>query len=113
MRARDLAAHVAAQEDRALTLDEAPYPVACLPQAWASGSVFLLLQACLGIQVNGERQEVRVTRPMLPIDVESLAIRGLPVGDASIDLDFHRIDKQVVVVPSLHVDSGVRVLAHL
>ena len=34
----------------------APYPVACLPQAWASGSVFLLLQACLGIQVDGERK---------------------------------------------------------
>ena len=41
----------------------APYPVACLPQAWSSGSVFLLLQACLGIQVDGERQEVHVTRP--------------------------------------------------
>ena len=29
---------------------EAPvaYPVACLPQAWAAGSVFMLLQACLG-----------------------------------------------------------------
>ncbi len=28
----------------------APYPVACMPQAWSSGSVFLLLQACLGIR---------------------------------------------------------------
>ena len=26
------------------------YPVACLPQAWASGSVFMLLQACLGLR---------------------------------------------------------------
>ena len=34
----------------------APYPVACLPQAWSSGSVFLLLQACLGIRVDGERR---------------------------------------------------------
>ena len=39
-----------------------------------SGSVFLLLQACLGIQVDGEGKEVHVTRPLLPIGVESLAI---------------------------------------
>ena len=25
------------------------YPVACSPQAWAAGAVFMLLQACLGI----------------------------------------------------------------
>ena len=25
------------------------YPVACLPQAWAAGSVFMMLQACLGL----------------------------------------------------------------
>jgi glycogen debranching enzyme len=91
----------------------APYPVACLPQAWACGSVFLLLQACLGMQVDGERREVHVTRPTLPIGVESLAIRRLPVSGATIDLEFHRLGEEVVVVPSRHLDSGVRVLAHL
>jgi glycogen debranching enzyme len=91
----------------------APYPVACQPQSWASGAVFLLLQACLGIAVDGERREVHVTRPMLPIGVQSLSIRGLPVTAATIDLDFHRIGEEVVVVPARHLDSGVRVLAHL
>jgi glycogen debranching enzyme len=91
----------------------APYPVACLPQAWASGSVFLLLQACLGIRLDGERREVHVTRPMLPIGVESLSIRGLQVASATVDLEFHRIGEEVVVVPSRHTDGGVRVLAHL
>jgi glycogen debranching enzyme len=90
-----------------------PYPVACLPQAWSSASVFLLLQACLGIEVDGERQEVHVTRPTLPIDVESLSIRSLPVRDATINLDFHRRGEEVVVEPSGHLDRGVRVVAHL
>src|SRR5207253_3892361 len=27
------------------------YPVACAPQAWAAGAVFLLLEACLGLSV--------------------------------------------------------------
>jgi hypothetical protein len=31
----------------------------------------------------------------------------------AIDLDFHRIGEDVVVVPSGHVDRGVRVLTHL
>src|SRR5947207_13903644 len=26
------------------------YPVACLPQAWAAGAPFMLLQACLGVE---------------------------------------------------------------
>lgn len=91
----------------------APYPVACLPQAWSSGSVFLLLQACLGIEIDGAGKEVHVTRPILPVDIESLAIRNLAVNGASIDLDFHRIGEEVVVVPAKHAEGGVRVLSHL
>src|ERR1700730_1739366 len=44
----------------------APYPVACLPQAWSAGTVFLLLQASLGIRIDGRRYEVHIRRPMLP-----------------------------------------------
>jgi glycogen debranching enzyme len=91
----------------------APYPVACLPQAWASGAVFLLLQAALGIRVDGRRNEVHIERPMLPSDVESLSIRDLQLDGAKIDLEFHRIGNEVVVVPSKHLEGAVRVLAHL
>ena len=34
------------------------YPVACAPQAWAAGAVFMLLQACLGLHVNGTARQV-------------------------------------------------------
>jgi glycogen debranching enzyme len=90
-----------------------PYPVACLPQAWSSGSVFMLLHASLGIRIDGWRKEVHIERPLLPIGIESLSVRDLPVGDVCIDLEFHRIGEEVVAVPAKHVDSGVRVLAHL
>jgi glycogen debranching enzyme len=90
-----------------------PYPVACLPQAWSSGSVFMLLQASLGVRIDGRCKEVHIERPMLPIGVESLSIRDLPVGEVCIDLEFRRIGAEVVAVPTKHVDSGVRVLAHL
>jgi glycogen debranching enzyme len=91
----------------------APYPVACLPQAWSSGSVFMLLQASLGISIDGRRKEVHIDRPTLPIGIESLSLRDLPVSDARIDLEFHRIGEEVVVVPAKHIEGGVRVLAHL
>lgn len=91
----------------------APYPVACLPQAWASGAVFMLLHSCLGIRIDGRRNEVHIERPLLPSGIESLSIRDLPVGDACIDLEFRRIGDEVVVVPAKHVEGGVRVLAHL
>jgi len=91
----------------------APYPVACLPQAWSAGAAFMLLQAVLGICVNGRANEVHVERPMLPAGIDSLRIRDLPVGRACIDLEFHRIANEVVVAPLKHSESGVRVLAHL
>lgn len=91
----------------------APYPVACLPQAWSAGAVFMLLQSCLGVRIDGRCKEVHIERPLLPSGTESLSIRDLPVGDACIDLEFHRIGAEVVAVPVKHVEGGVRVLAHL
>jgi glycogen debranching enzyme len=76
---------------------EAPvaYPVACLPQAWSSGSVFMLLQACLGLDIDGFGQEIRVTRPRLPIGIDHLTIRHLEVGDARVDISFQRLGDRV------------------
>jgi glycogen debranching enzyme len=91
----------------------APYPVACLPQAWSSGAAFMLLQAVLGVSIDGRRQEVNVERPMLPIGIETLSIRDLPVGEGRIDIEFHRMGSEVVVAPLKHTTSGVRILVHL
>jgi glycogen debranching enzyme len=90
-----------------------PYPVACLPQAWASGCAFMLLQACLGVHIDGLRQEIHVHRPLLPAGIEALGIRGLRVGQASVDLEFQRVGNEVVVVPGRHAAGEVAVLAHL
>ena len=90
-----------------------PYPVACLPQAWASGSVFMLLQACLGVRIDGQRKQVHIERPVLPNGIEALRIQDLSVGDACIELEFHRIGNEVVVVPGGHGRGSVQVLAHL
>jgi glycogen debranching enzyme len=73
------------------------YPVACLPQAWASGSVFMLLQACLGIEVDAQAREVRLDNPVLPPEVHELVIRNLTLEGATIDLLLQRHARDVGV----------------
>jgi glycogen debranching enzyme len=68
--------------------DEGPivYPVACAPQAWSAASVFLLLQSCLGLEINGIEGSVHFTRPRLPATLSELRIHNLEVGAGSVDL---------------------------
>lgn len=81
------------------------YPVACLPQAWAAGSVFLMLQAVLGVSINAAESLVEITKPALPIGLDRLTVSDLEVGGGVIDLNFQRLDGRVVVMP--HEKSGV------
>ncbi len=62
------------------------YPIACAPQAWAAGTLFLMLQACLGIEIDGGRKEVIFRHPVLPESLPGLRIVNLRVGDGSVDL---------------------------
>jgi glycogen debranching enzyme len=74
------------------------YPVACSPQAWAAGSVFLLLQACLGLQVSaGSEPEVLCWRPSLPEAFDAVEIENLRVGDASVSFAVRRTKKGVSI----------------
>lgn len=66
------------------------YPVACLPQAWSAGAVFLLLQTCLGISIDGKRSSLHIDRPHLPIGVDQLTVSNLQVGSKCVDVTFRR-----------------------
>lgn len=68
------------------------YPVACSPQAWASGSVFMLLQACLGLSVDAPNATLTLSNGRLPPFIDELQIESLPVGDARVDLHVVRQD---------------------
>lgn len=93
---------------------EAPisYPVACLPQAWAAGSIFMLIQACLGLTIDGVGKEVHIDQPLLPVGIDHLRIERLQVGDASLTIEFQRVgDRVVAVAPGSQ--HGVKVMLHL
>ena len=62
------------------------YPVACSPQAWASGAVFMLLQAVIGLEVDALERRVVLRHAFLPPFLQEVKIRELRVGDARVDL---------------------------
>lgn len=73
------------------------YPVACIPQSWAAGSVFLFLQACLGLSIRAPERRISFHYPLLPPTLEEIQIDGLQVGDAHVDLLLRRHERDVVV----------------
>jgi glycogen debranching enzyme len=86
------------------------YSMAAAPQAWASGAVFLLLRACLGMTVDALSRELRFDHPVLPDSVDWLRIRGLRVGEESIDFELHRHPEDVGVVV-LRRTGGIQVIS--
>lgn len=62
------------------------YPVACSPQAWAAGTVFLLIEACLGVSIQGDNNQIVFDRPYLPEGVPQLWIKGLCTNKGSVDV---------------------------
>jgi glycogen debranching enzyme len=66
------------------------YPVACSPQAWAAGAVFMLLQACLGLTVDASKRQIVFARPRLPEFLQTVTILDLKVGEAAVDLSLQR-----------------------
>jgi len=73
------------------------YPVASAPQAWATASLFLLLQSCLGISVRAVEGKVEFTSPCLPPFLDSVQIKNLRIGQAILDFSFNRDDEDAVV----------------
>jgi glycogen debranching enzyme len=73
------------------------YPVACAPQAWAAGAVYLLLGACLGMKIDAGERYVQFENPQLPAGVSELEIRGLKVEEASADLLIRRHSRGIDV----------------
>ncbi|MBD2447577.1 amylo-alpha-1,6-glucosidase [Nostoc sp. FACHB-152] len=72
--------------------DNAPvqYPVACTPQAWATGSVFQLLQMIVNLVPDAQNNCLRIIDPALPESINHLSFHNLRVGTTILDLEFER-----------------------
>jgi glycogen debranching enzyme len=78
------------------------YPVACSPQAWASATPFALLAAALGLEFDPTAGEIRMRNPHLPPFLDTVVLRKLQLGGASLDVKVrrHRGDVSVEVLES-------------
>ena len=65
------------------------YLGANVPQAWAAGSVFMLMQALLGFMPDAPRNTLYVD-PLLPPWLPDLTVRDLRVGKHKLDMRFSR-----------------------
>jgi glycogen debranching enzyme len=65
-------------------LGPVPYPVACYPQAWSAASIFMILQAMLGMRVLGFERRVVFDTHVIPSWLDWLSIDGLKVGDGHV-----------------------------
>ena len=66
------------------------YPVSCSPQAWAAGSMFLMLESLLGLRADAPNNTLYVSNPTLPEYLNTVTVRHLRVGTDSVDLKFYR-----------------------
>jgi glycogen debranching enzyme len=73
------------------------YPVACAPQAWAAGAVYLLLCACLGMKIDACERSIQFENPQLPSSVSEMRIMGLKVDTASVNLLIRRHSRGIDV----------------
>ncbi|OKH52156.1 amylo-alpha-1,6-glucosidase [Calothrix sp. HK-06] len=70
-----------------------PYPGANIPQAWAAGSILLLIRTILGLEANAAQQKLKV-QPSLPNWLSNVQLTNLSVGKAKVSLRFWRHGEQ-------------------
>jgi glycogen debranching enzyme len=73
------------------------YPVACSPQAWAAAAPFGLLAACLGLDMSEQRNEIRLSDPVLPSFLDEIVVRGLRLGSSVMDVRIHKYSGDVAL----------------
>lgn len=70
-----------------------PYEVACKPQAWAAGSVFLFLRALLGLRTSPQQDTIIFHSPLLPSRVSTLELTDVRVKNTEFSAIVYRGEK--------------------
>jgi glycogen debranching enzyme len=66
------------------------YPVACSPQAWATGSIFQLIALMVNFVPDAPNNQLRIIDPCLLNSINCLSIQNLRIGQTLLDLEFER-----------------------
>ncbi|MBD2178641.1 amylo-alpha-1,6-glucosidase [Pseudanabaena sp. FACHB-1998] len=69
------------------------YPVACSPQAWATGTIFQLISIMVNFVPNANSNQLHIIDPCLLDSINHLSIQNLRIGQTLLDLEFERYDE--------------------
>lgn len=85
------------------------YPVSCSPQAWAAGCMFQMLQSCINFIPDACNGRLKIVDASFPPWLNKVVVRGLRVGNATLDLGFHT-ENEYTSCQLLHKTGNVRVI---
>ncbi|HIH95600.1 TPA: amylo-alpha-1,6-glucosidase [Methanosarcina acetivorans] len=73
------------------------YPIACSPQAWASGTIPFMLTASLGITPDALNNRLIINKPHLPPWLDNVQFNNVKVGNTLTDLNFRKVECETLV----------------
>jgi glycogen debranching enzyme len=62
------------------------YPVACVPQSWATAAPLSLIQSVLGLDFDFESQSITFHQPLMPDFLEEVRLSNLHIGHGAADV---------------------------
>jgi glycogen debranching enzyme len=95
------------QKEKSPTL----YPVACSPQAWSVGAVFMMIQACLGLKIEAERSTIVLSNPTLPDFLRDVTITNVRLNNKVIAFQVRK-SKEGCSAILLTPDPEVKIEVH-
>ena len=66
--------------------------MACSPQAWAAGTIFMLLQSMLGLTPDAPNNTLWINNPTLPRWLNEVSLLNLRIGSGRLTIAFTRRD---------------------
>jgi glycogen debranching enzyme len=85
------------------------YPVACSPQAWASGALLHVLSSMLGFVTDASTRTLKLRAPYLPERTGTISIRNMRIGEGSADFTLRHNDGSLRLDVT-NLRAGARVL---
>jgi glycogen debranching enzyme len=85
------------------------YPTACSPQAWASGALFAVLPAMLGLEFDSAARQIRLVNPIVPAAAGDIVVRNLSIGGARADFALRHDTRTSVSLEVLHIAGDVQI----
>lgn len=86
-----------------------PYPSTCSPQAWSAATVFVFLQAMLGITPNALKKEINLA-PLLPEGLNELLAENLHIGSGYLSIKIVRNKDHSLTTNIIQNTTGYEVI---